>query len=149
MPNLIDQNQLIMNVQKLLLATLAGTVVFYFAGWIIWGMVLGPIQSGYMVDHQNLHHEMPNMVFLVLSMLVHAFLFAYIFEKWAGIKTFKTGAKAGALLAVLLGLGFGFMMMAMMNLYSIHVPLIDIVGNLVWGALGGGVIGWMLGRGEE
>lgn len=138
-----------MNYQKMLLSTLAGGVVFYFAGWLIWGMALAPIQDGHMVNYEGLSKEMPDMVPMVISMFVTAFMFYYIFDRWAGIKTFVTGAKAGALLAVLMGLGHGLLMHSTMNLIDYTVIGTDLIGNAVWGALGGGVIGWLLGRGNE
>ena len=138
-----------MNYQKMLLSTLAGGVVFYLAGWLIWGIALGGIQDSHTVNYDGLAREMPDMVAMVLSMLASAFLYYYIFDKWAGIKTFVTGAKAGALLAVLIGLGHGLLMHSMMNLIDYTVIATDLVGNAVWGALGGGVIGWLLGRGNE
>ena len=82
-------------------------------------------------------------------MIVYGFLYSYIFHRWAGIKTFMGGAKAGALLAVVMGLGTGLMWLAMMNLINTTVVATDIIGNLIWGGLGGGAIGYILGMGEE
>jgi hypothetical protein len=48
------------------------------------------------------------MVWLVCGHLVYGFLITYIFAKWAGIKTAVTGAKAGAMIALLSGLGFNW-----------------------------------------
>ena len=137
-----------MNYQKLLLATLGGAIVFFFAGWLIWGFALYGFYDANTMKYEGLSPEMPNMIYMSASMIVHALLFSYIFLQWAGIKTFVGGAKAGALLAVLMGLGMGFMMLAQMNLINMNIVLVDIVGNLIWGALGGGVIGYILGRGN-
>jgi len=138
-----------MNYQKMLISTLAGAVVFYFAGFLIWGIALSGIQESHSVNYDGLAREAPDMVAMALSMIASAFLFAYIFDRWAGIKTFVTGAKAGALLAVFIGLGHGLLMHSMMNLIDYTVIATDVVGNAIWGALGGGVIGYLLGRGED
>ena len=37
------------------------------------------------------------------------------------------------------------MMLGMTNLTSMTASAMDAVGNAVWGALGGGAIGWALG----
>lgn len=138
-----------MNVKNVSLATLGGAVVFFFAGWLIWGMFLENLMQNYMVEYTNLKKPMPNMGWMVASMFVSAFLLSYIFDKWAGIKTFSSGAKAGALICVLIGLGHGFMAISTLNLMSIQAVGIELVGNLLWGALGGGTIGWILGKLNE
>ena len=81
-------------------------------------------------------------------MVVSAFLFTLIYQRWAGIKTFVTGAKAGAILAALIGLSSELMILAEYNIIDSTIVATNVIGNLVWGALGGGVIGWILGRGD-
>lgn len=138
-----------MNIQKLLLGTVVGTIVYFIAGFLIWGFGLEQINQNFMVNYDGLMREMPNMGWMVASMAAHALLVSYIFIKWANIRTFASGAKAGALISVIAGLGSSAMMMATMNIMSYQVVFIDLIGNLVWGAIGGGVIGWLLGRGQE
>ena len=135
-----------MDFKKIALATLVGTVTMFFAGWLIWGFALFGIQSSHTQEYAGLMPEMPNMVFMVLNTITFALLYTIIFVRWAGIKTFVTGAKAGAFLAVLIGLGQGFMMLASFNLIDTTVLLTDVLGNLVWGAISGGVIGLVLGK---
>ncbi len=135
-----------MNIKKLSIATLVGAVVFYLAGFLIWGIALDGLQNDHLTHYEGLGKEMPDMLPMILSMVCTALLYAIIYEKWAGIRTFMTGAKAGALIALLVGLGHSLLMMSMMNLIDWTIVFSDVVGNLVWGALGGGVIGWMLGK---
>ena len=138
-----------MDYKKILLATLGGTVVLYFLGYAIWGFGLDGIHRANTETYEGLRKAMPNMPYLVLSMAFTAFLMSYIFDRWAGISTFKGGAKAGALIATLIGLGHDFLWLSMNNLFNETVMATNIVGNLVWGALGGGVIAWILGRGNN
>lgn len=138
-----------MNYQKLLLSTLGGAVTFFFAGWIIWGFGLMSIQQSHTKNYDGLMNEMPNMGLMAVSMIATALAYSLIYHRWAGIKTFRTGAIAGAVLAALLGLGHGLMMMASMDLIDSTVVLTDLIGNILWGALGGGVMGWILGRGDD
>jgi hypothetical protein len=78
--------------------------------------------------------------------LVSALLLAYIFEKWAGIKTFVGGLKGGAIVFFLMSLSFQLMFMAFWNLTKNYIPFVaDVVGSTVLGAIGGGVIGQVLG----
>ncbi len=135
-----------MDAKKTILGTLAGTVVMFLAGWAIWGFALFNIQKNHTQEYEGLMPDMPNMLLMALSMVSAALLFTIIFDRWAGIKTFKTGAMAGAVIALLIGLNHDLMWLASANLIDGTVVLTNIVGNLVWGALAGGVIGWVLGK---
>lgn len=135
-----------MNAKQIGLATLAGTVAMFFGGWLIWGMALHNFQQSHTQVYEGLQPEMPNMPLMVLSMVAFALLYSIIFDRWAGIKTFATGAKAGALIATLIGLGHDLMWVASANLIDGTVVGTNVIANLVWGALAGGVIGWVLGK---
>jgi len=81
--------------------------------------------------------------------IIYGFILAYIYGKWAGIKTFSTGAKEGAVLGLLFGLVMSLW------LYS-TTTLMTELGVLWWSvtfvvrfAAAGGVIGWYYGRGVE
>ncbi|MBT8219755.1 MAG: hypothetical protein KJP00_08020, partial [Bacteroidia bacterium] len=127
-----------MDTQKFTLATIAGAVVFFFAGYLIWGIALMNFHQSNLPDIPGLVKNPPDMVLIGLAMIVTAILYTLIFQRWAGIKTFKTGAIAGALLATLMGLGNELMQMSSTNMMTWPVILVDIIGNAVWGALGGG-----------
>lgn len=135
-----------MNLKRVLMATLAGTVVMFFAGWLIWGMLLFNLHEAHTVQYEGLTPEMPNMILMALAMVPSALLFAIIFDRWAGIKTFATGAKAGALIASLVGLGHDLMWLGSANLIDGTIVGTNIIANLAWGALAGGVIGLVIGK---
>ena len=90
----------IMDTKKLLTGTLVGTVVAFICGYLLFGMAL----SSYMAENAS-HVAEPNMAFLIAGHVVYAGLITYIFLQWAGIKTAATGAKAGAIIALLGALG--------------------------------------------
>lgn len=135
-----------MDTKATLIATLIGAIVMFFGGWLIWGIALMSIHQAHTAEYTGLINEMPDMLLMAIAMIVTALLYAIIFERWAGIKTAKTGAKAGAVIAILSGLGYDLMSMASMNLIDSTIVLTDIAGNLVWGALAGAAIGWALGK---
>ncbi len=138
-----------MDFQKILLATLGGAVTLLLAGFVIWGLCLESIQSSHTIHYEGLRYEQPKMVLLAIAQVLFALLLAIIYNRWAGIKTFLSGAKAGAMIAFLVGLSHSMMMMSMLNLHGWANVAMDSVGNLLWGAIGGGVVGWILGRGQE
>ena len=132
---------------KVLAATVAGGITFFVLGFLIYGLVLDPmLMRPNMNTYAGLMNETPVWVPLVLSNLVSALLLAYIFEQWAGIRTFVGGMKGGAVVLFLISLSFQLMFLAFMNLHKNYIPAIaDVLGSVVMGAIGGGVIGAVLG----
>ncbi len=134
-----------MDTTKLITGTLIGTIAGFIAGFLIYGMAL----SGYMADNISGGLEQPDMVWIVLGHLVHAFIITYIFIKWAGISTAASGAKAGALIVFFVNLGMDFLYMGSTTMITggVATALVDsIAAAIVW-AVGGAAIGWWLGRG--
>lgn len=133
---------------RVLAATVAGGVAFFVLGFIIYGLILDPMvmKPNMSPDAAKLMRETPNFVPLVLSNLVSAFLLAYIFEQWASIRTFVGGMKGGAIVMFLIGLSFQLMFLAFMSMFTGYAPVVaDIVGSTIMGAIGGGIIGAVLG----
>ena len=132
---------------RVLGATVAGGIAFFILGFLVYGLVLDPmVMKPNMKEYAGLMNETPVWIPLVLSNFVSAFLLAYIFDQWAGIRTFIGGMKGGAIVLFLTSLSFQLMFAAFMNLYKNYTPVIaDVAGSIVMGALGGGVIGAVLG----
>lgn len=134
-------------VARLLAATVAGGVTFFVLGFVIYGLILDPmVMKPNMNTYAGLTNETPLWIPLVLANLVNAFLLTYIFDKWAGIRTYVGGAQGGAIVMFLIALAFQLFFAAFMNLSKNYIPAVaDIVGSTVLGAIGGGVIGQVLG----
>lgn len=132
---------------RVLAATLAGAIVFFGLGYVIYGILLDPVLKGYMAHYPGLVKEpMPDMVPLFLWNFVMAFLFAFVFDRWAGIRSFAGGLRGGAVLMVLIALMTDLSSIAFMNLWTSYVGVvIDIIGATVLGTIAGGVIGLVLG----
>lgn len=133
---------------RVLAASVAGGVVFFILGFLLYGLVLDPMvmKPNMNPDALKLMNEPPMWAPLVLGNFVSAFLLAYIFDKWAGIKTFRGGLEGGAIVWFLISLSFQLMFLAFMKISNNYTPAIaDVVGSIVMGAIGGGVIGQVLG----
>ena len=63
------------------------------------------------------------------------------------IKTLATGAKAGALIGLLIGISYDFLNYGMTNLMNMTGAVADILMSAVMGAVTGAVVAWWLGRG--
>lgn len=132
---------------KTLIAGLIGGIVFFLLGWLIFGILL----SGPMESYSNMNCIRPeaemNIPLVAVANLIWGFLFAYIFSKWPSVNSFGTGALQGAIISVLIGLSMDLFIYAFTTLStSLAVAAFNVVGNAVVGAIGGGVIGWWLGR---
>ena len=132
---------------RLLAATVAGGITFFLLGFLIYGLILEQsVMKPNMNTYPGLMNEMPVWAPLVLANLVSALLLSYIFDQWAGIRTFAGGIKGGAIVWFLIALSFQLMFLAFMNLHKNYIPVVaDVIGSTVMGAIGGGVIGQVLG----
>ena len=133
-----------MDVKRVLLATLAGAVTLFVLGFLVYALLL----ADFFTNNQmaNVEKTNPNLPLIFVANLAQAFLFTFIFERWAGIKTFATGAKAGALIGLLIALFVDLIFLATTNLGTPTTTLVDIVAQTVMGAIAGGVIGLVLGK---
>ncbi len=134
-------------ITRLLAAAVAGGVAMFVFGFLIYGLVLDPLlMRPNMLTYTGLMNDPPGFVPLALGNLVSGFLLAYIFEKWAGIRTIATGVQAGAIIWFLFALSMQLMFLAFMNLSKNYIPAIsDVIGSTLLGGIAGGVIGFVLG----
>jgi hypothetical protein len=133
---------------RLAAATVAGGITFFVLGFIIYGLILDPyiMRPNINPDALKIMRDPPMWIPLILANLVSAFLLAYIFDKWATIRTFAGGLIGGATVMFLIALSFQLMFLAFMRMTDNISPIIaDIAGSTVLGAIGGGVIGAVLG----
>ncbi len=136
---------------RLIVATLAGGVVNFLFGFLIYGLLLDPFMRPHFHVYTSstggdLMKDPPSMIPLALACLTISFLVTFIFERWASIRTFATGAMGGAIVFFLTTLYFGFSFFAFMRMYKSYTPLLmDLAGSIVLGAIVGGVIGLTLG----
>ena len=132
-----------MDIKKLLLGTLVGTITSFIVAFLIFGVAL----KDYMAENASAI-DPPRFQWLILAHIIFALLTTIIFLKWAGIKTAASGAKAGFLIGILVALGSNFIWLGTSDLFTggLTTAILDAVGgSLIWAAGGAGV-GWILGR---
>lgn len=136
---------------KALLAALAGSVASFLLGWLVFGILLKNTYDGLMTESGKAimrpEAEMMNFMWaMILSNLVYGLLLALIFNRWANISTFRSGAIAGGVITFLVVLSFDLSMYSMMNAWTGGMGfIIDPLVNGLVGAVAGGVVGWVLG----
>ena len=139
-----------MNTNKLITAGLIGSVVAFILGWIIWGNLLTGIMGEYSGTASGVMRGEEEMLWLplILGHLGLGFLLAIIYERWATISTFATGAKAGAVIGLLVSFANNMIMLGTTHLMQPTGAIIDILASVVSMGITGGVVGWWLGRGK-
>ena len=70
---------------KLILATLAGGILYFLLGWLIYGVLLMDFSMANTTQYAGLMKDMPDLLVLFLGNLSFALLMAWIFQKWANI----------------------------------------------------------------
>jgi hypothetical protein len=131
---------------RLIIATLVGGIVSFFLGWLIFGVLLMNYYEANTTQYAGLMREMPNnIILIIIANLANAFLLAFIFQRWAGIKTIVKGLLGGMLVTFLIILSMDFYLLAWMNLYTPTSIIVDIIVNTAFGGIIGGIIGWVLG----
>jgi hypothetical protein len=137
-----------MDAKKRILATLAGFVVFFLMGWIIYGMLLMDFMGANTGSATGVMRSDTEMVWwaLIAGNLLQAYLLVYIFGKWANITTFGGGLQAGATIGLIFGLGFDLSMYGTTNIMNLTATLVDPIATAVIMGISGGVIGVVLGK---
>ena len=132
---------------RVLAAAVAGALVIFVLGYLIYGLLLVSYLKDNMNQYAGLNKEpMPDFVPLFLSNLVVAFLLAFIFEYWAKVRTFVGGLKSAAIIMFLIALSKDLSFLGYMNLFKGFTPVVvDVLGETVRVAIAGGVIGKVLG----
>ena len=134
-----------MDTKNFLLASLAGGIIFFVTGFVFYGVLL----HDFMVASSaaGVMKETPDFGPLILSQLIFGAFLTMVLRRWPGAGTLVQGAKAGAVLVLLLGLGFSLVQYATMNVIEAAVVPVEAVVASIRGALAGGAIGAVLSRG--
>lgn len=130
--------------KKIILGTLGGLVAGTLVAAVIYMGILGSTAEKWMQDNAACLNEM-NPIWWIVGGLVQALFYAILLHKF-GITTFKGGAIAGAWISLLMVLYIGIVNASTFKAYTWEWLPIDLAGNIVSGAIAGGVIGWIYGK---
>ncbi|MCC6754063.1 MAG: hypothetical protein IT266_08790 [Saprospiraceae bacterium] len=133
---------------RTLISGLLGGIVYWLLGALFYAFLLGKLLESLSGSATGVSRAPEEMVWwsLVLGNLFMGLGLAYILNNWAKISTLLAGAKAGALIGLLLTLGFDLIWFSSTNLIQLPGVFLDVATFTVMSALSGAVIGWWLGR---
>lgn len=135
-----------MSTNRILLAGIAGGITFFLLGFLFYGVLLEKFFAANQGTAQGVMKDPPLWWALIVGNLAWGFLLAIIFGRWASIKTFGTGAQAGAIIGALMAATINFNMLGTTNVNTLNAALVDVLVFAVISAVVGGVIGLVLGR---
>lgn len=136
-----------MDAPKFIVGGLLGGVVYFFTGWLVWGILLMDHMSKHATNASAFRSD-DNMIFwaMIIGNICLGFLIAYILHV-AKVKSARSGAIIGAICGALMTAAFDFNIYAQMDLYDTGIILPDILASAFVTGLVGAVIGWYFSRG--
>lgn len=133
---------------KILLATLAGTTVYFLFGWLVFEGLLGKYMSDnttQIAGFKKTEAE-SSMLMLVVSCAAYALLLTLLMGRWAQINTFRDGLKMGAITGVLVATMTNSYWYSSSHFFNGFQPMLaDIAAAGLTVGVMGGAIGWFLG----
>ncbi len=138
-----------MNTRKILFGGIAGGIVFFLLGWLIYGVIL----AGYMAKASNqcAMRPMDQMIWwaLILANLGWGFTLAIVFD-WSKTLGWKAGAIRGAIFGFLTSFSIDLSYYSMSTMYlKTGAVCVDILATVVMVAIGGAVIASVMGKAAD
>ena len=129
-----------MNTSKFFIGGIAGGVIYFLLGYLIYGMLL----ANYMHSHspmQGVDRSMDTLVYwaLIVGNLLFGFAISYAVNR--GGASVTGGLATGFVIGFLFSAGFDFTMYATSHSISLHQVAADVAAFTVISAIAGAVVG--------
>ena len=134
-----------MKTKRILFGGIAGGVIFFLLGWLIYGMLLMDFMA--VNTNQGLSKPMDEMIWwaMILSNLASGFLLSFVIN-WSSTTAVMSGIKFGGVIGFLFAFGIDFSFYSMTTMYPDLTPVfVDIISYTVMTAVTGGVVAWVMG----
>lgn len=134
-----------MSIKKLAVGGIVGGVIFFFLGWLLYGMLLVDFMKSHPGVVSGYEKEMPDMLYLAIGNLASGLLMAYVFIK-ANVNTLMGGLIMATIMGLLMAVSFDCMMYGTTNLLSKKAIMADVLAATAMFAVTGAVVGLVLGK---
>lgn len=134
-----------MDIKKLVVGGIVGGILFFFLGWLLYGMLLMDFMNNNPGVVSGYSKETPDFLYLAIGNLLSGFMMAYIFIK-ANINTLMGGLIMAAVVGLLMAASYDCMIYATTNLYSKKMMLADVLASTAMSAVAGAVVGLLMGK---
>ncbi len=139
-----------MNSQKFVVGGLAGGIVYFLLGWLIYGMLLKDFMTNNMWAAGSMRADADTIWWaLIVGQLAGGFFLAYVLGK-ANANSAGSGAGIGFILGLLVCLSFDLTMYGVSTtVTSLKGLAADVAASAVISAVAGAVVGWVLGMSKK
>ena len=140
-----------MDTKKFTIGTLVGGIVFFFLGYLVYGLLLSSFFKQHSIAVAGSMKTMEELIWwaLILGNLASGALLTYIFLKLGNVVSFSSGARLGLTIGFFLSLSMDLIRYATENGSDMTGTLTDVIVESVMGAIAGGAIAAVLGRGKR
>ncbi len=137
-----------MDIKKLLVGGMAGSIAHFFLGWLIYGILL----ADYMANHPgilaNPMRTEPDFMYLIIGNLAFGFLQAYIYIK-ANVNSMLDGFVTGGIIGLLMTVGYDCINYATSSIISKSAMAADAAAATLMTAVVGALIAFIIGMGKK
>jgi hypothetical protein len=135
---------------KTILATVAGSLYTFFAGWVLFGMLLSNFYIANTKQYEGLSKgDIPNLLFIFLSGVFSTYLVTYVIRKADQGYSFATGFKHGLTVYFCMAAWVNLSIYSFYNLMNLKLVISDIFIQAIFGGINGGIIALVLGSGKK
>ncbi len=133
-----------MNIKKLLVGGIAGGITFFLLGWLFYGILLMDFMAAHSGASGNINRPEPDFIYLFIGNLAIGLLITYIFIK-AGVNSLSAGVLTGAVIGLLMAIGYDSMIYATTTTMSKTGMAADVAAATVMTAITGGIVAILIG----
>lgn len=138
-----------MNTKKILLGGIAGGVAFFLFGWLVYGILMKDFMAANLNQCMMKPEEEMGMGAMIVSNLSLGFILALIIG-WSKTSGAVSGLKIGGIVGLLFAINLDMMFYAMTTMFSNFTAIVtDIAIFTVMSAVGGAIVGWVMGMGKK
>jgi len=135
-----------MDTKRLVIGTLAGGIMMYLVGYLIWGMVFADFFAANGGSATGVARESNIVWAVVLGTLSLGALVTLAVGSQSGDATIMNGFKVGAIVGFLVWFGVDFIHYGVRNLSNLTATIVDPLLEIVRTGIGGAVIALVLGK---
>jgi hypothetical protein len=135
-----------MNMKRLAIGSVVGTIVLYLLGMLFWQMLFADFFAANSGSATGVDREAPIIWSVVVGTLFYAVLLTLALESGGGSKSLGDGLKIGIVVGALLWGTADFIFYGITNLSNLTAAIADTVLEGVRGGIAGAVIAITLGK---
>lgn len=134
-----------MTLQRIAIGTVVGGIVFFFVGYLVFGIVFADFFAGNAGSATGVTKDPLDFVSLMIGQLAWGAMLTLILG-WSSASSVAQGVRVGAVTGLLFMLGMDFTMFATTNVQNLTATVVDPILAAVVFAIAGGTIAAFTGK---